>query len=236
MTADLSGVKRFYVDVSTAPSEGRFAILLDGKLARTQARLPLSAPNANLAEDVANEWRGQKGEIIRSTMPLTGMLSAAIDGGAPFAEECRNDILKYASSDLVCYRASQPLALVNKQKSVWDPYVEFVRLEFGALLVTTTGISAISQSDTALAALRTALENLTPELLCALRIAAAISGSAVLALALWKRPTEAEAIFDASRIDEHFQQVRWGADAEALAREASLRYDFLLAGRFLSAL
>jgi chaperone required for assembly of F1-ATPase len=77
---------------------------------------------------------------------------------------------------------------------------------------------------------------LTVERLFALRIATAISGSAVLALALWKKAFGAEAIFEASRVDERFQQERWGVDEEAAEREARLRRDFLTAARFLALL
>lgn len=227
------GPKRFYQEVSIIPHEGRHAIALDGRLAKTMGRSILSAPTEAAAEAIAAEWAGQGEHIDRASMPLTGMLSASIDGGAEDADAWREEIVKYLGSDLVCYRAEEPQALAERQAASWDAYVEFMRAEFGAILVTTAGVMAVPQADASLAAVRAALADISPETLFALQIATAISGSAVLALALWKRFDEPEAIFEASRIDEGFQEERWGVDEEAKAREDRLKTDFLTVARFL---
>lgn len=228
--------KRFYKDVLAVPHEGRHAIALDGRIAKTMGRKALAAPTLALAEAVAAEWAGQGEHMDRASMPLTAMLSAAIDSGEDGASQWREEIVGYLGSDLVCYRADAPQALAERQADIWDPYVEFMRLEFGAILMTTAGIVAVPQADASLSAVRTALANETPETLFALRIATAISGSAVLALALWKGESGAQTLFEASRIDERFQEERWGADEEAKAREEQLRADFLKGAEFLSLL
>ncbi len=236
MSGEPVAPKRFYKTVSVEPDDGRFALRLDGRPAKTPLRNPLSAPTEALAEAVAEEWDAQRETIDRNAMPLTGMLTAAIDGGAALAAECCEDILNYVQSDLVCYRADGPAALCERQAAVWDPFIDFMRSEFGAMLVTTSGIVAVGQPAASLAALRRTLEPLSPETLFALRIATAISGSAVLALSLWRKASDPEAIFEASRVDERFQEERWGVDEEAAQREARLRGDFLIAVRFLSLL
>ena len=43
----------------------------------------------------------------------------------------------------------------------------------------------------------------------------------------------ADEIFAASRLDERFQAEKWGADAEALARERRIEADFAVAARYL---
>lgn len=228
--------KRFYKEASVVPHEGRHAIALDGRMAKTMGRNVLCAPTATLADAVALEWADQGDEIDRATMPLTGMLSAAIDAHDDDAEAWREEILKYLGSDLVCYRADTVEKLSARQAAIWDPYVEFMRTEFGAMLVITTGIMAVPQPDASLTAVRSVLSKVASEELFALQIATAIAGSAVLALALWKNLEDAETIFEASRIDERFQEERWGVDEEAKAREDRLKADFLTVARFLSLL
>lgn len=228
--------KRFYKQVAVMPHEKRFGIALDGRLAKTMGRKVLSAPTQALADAVAGEWAAQGEHIERTSMPLTGMLSAAIDGGADDAESWREEIVKYLGSDLVCYRADQPQALAERQAAVWNPYIEFMRAEFGAILVTTAGVMAVPQADASSAAVRNALSVTASETLFAVQIATAIAGSAVLALALWKEAEDAETIFEASRIDERFQEERWGVDEEAKAREERLKADFITVARFLSLL
>lgn len=228
--------KRFYKNVCVVPHEGRHAVALDGRIAKTIGRKALAAPTQALAEAAAAEWAAQGEHIDRASMPLTAMLSAAIDSGEAGVSQWREDIIVYLGSDLVCYRADAPQALAERQAEIWDPYVEFMRREFGAILMTTAGIVAVPQPDTSLGAVRAVLANETPETLFALRIATAISGSAALALALWKGVGSADTLFEASRIDERFQEERWGADAEAKAREERLRADFLKAAEFLALL
>ena len=66
--------------------------------------------------------------------------------------------------------------------------------------------------------------------------AAPLFGSAVLALAVQRRWLEAETAFDLSRLEQAFQEARWGVDAEAAARTALLREEARLLGRWFTAL
>jgi len=228
--------KRFYKEVTVVDHEGRHAIALDGRMAKTMGRNVLSAPGLALANAIVAEWAGQGEHIERATMPLTGLLSASIDRSEADVEHWREEIVKYLGSDLVCYRAGEPEKLAVRQATVWDPFVEFLRVEFGAILVTTSGIMAVPQADASSTAVRSALTKVSPETLFALQIATAIAGSAVLALALWKELDDAETIFEASRVDERFQEEQWGVDEEAKAREERLKADFLTVARFLALL
>ncbi len=236
MSPPAKAINRFYETVTLNETDGRFAVVLDGRTARTIGKNPLAAPTEALGEAVAGEWRAQGEHIEQSTMPLTGMLSVAIDGGADAAREWRGDVLDYLGSDLVCYRAEAPASLAEKQEEVWAPYIDFLRSAFGAPLICTSGIVAVKQPEIASAAIARALDGQSPETLFALRLATAISGSAVLALSLWRGGFDHEAVFAASRVDECFQEEQWGVDAEAKEREDRLRGEFLSIGRFLTLL
>lgn len=229
-------IKRFYHSVGVKPDREGYAAQLDGRPARTKSGKLLSASTKALAEAVAAEWSAQGDTIDHRTMPLTGLLSAAIDGGEEAAADWRAEILNYLGTDLLCYRADRPQALTELQAAVWDPYLDWLRREFGAALVTTRGVAAIGQPGAAVEAVRRRLEGQSTPMLLGLRTAAAIAGSAVLALALWKQAFPAEEIFNASRLDEHFQEKQWGVDLEAEAREEAMRREFLCVARFLALL
>lgn len=229
-------IKRFYDAVSFRAERDRYVILLDGRTAQTSKRNPLSSPSEKLARAVAEEWDSQQSTINRSSMPLTGILSAAIDGGEAVLSECRQDIINYLGSDLLCYRADAPRALVSRQAEKWDPFIRWFNEAFGQTLIVTTGIVAVQQSDAILRAVNDALIHETSEAIHALRIATALSGSAVLALALWKSAFDKNEIFNASRVDEQFQAERWGTDEEASLREDRLRREFLSVAQFMTLL
>lgn len=226
-------IKRFYKTVSVEEESGRFQVLLDGRKARTRGKNPLAAPAKALAGALAAEWDAQADYIDQNAMPLTGILSTGIDGGDEAAGQWRSEIVGYLKSDLICYRATEPAALVRRQAESWDGYIEFMCAEFGAALVATSGVIAVDQPQMAVDAVDKALSAQSPETLFALRLAAAIAGSAAMALALWRSAFPPEEIFEASRVDERFQEERWGEDGEAKARENRMRAEFMAISRFL---
>ena len=75
-------MKRFYKDVSTAPAEDGFAVLLDGRSVKTPAGHTLALPTEDLAAAIAAEWRGQGDTIIATSMPLLRLANTVIDGVA----------------------------------------------------------------------------------------------------------------------------------------------------------
>lgn len=222
----IEGPKRFYEKAEAAPGEGGWRVFLDGREARTMGRRSLACRSKALAEAVAGEWAAQGAHIDRNAMPLTALLSAALDGGPEKAGEWAEEVLNYLGSDLVCYRAGEPALLVARQAEVWDPYLDWFAAEYGTRLVAVTGLIAAPQPEAALNAARRDLSEKAPETLLGLKIATAITGSAVLALALWKGAFAPEAIFRASRLDERFQEERWGVDGEAKARERQMEAEF----------
>lgn len=236
MSTDQSAIKRFYKRVSIAHNEGRFSIQLDDRSARTAMRNTLSAPTQVLAKAIADEWEAQHERVVLASMPLTRLLSAAVDGRETSADEWRSAVVEYLKSDLVCYRAEGPDSLVTRQAKTWDPYIDWLQKEFGAALIVTNGVVFTAQPDDAINAIENALRNKSAETLLALKTATSITGSAVMALALWKRGFEPEDIFEASRVDECFQEEKWGVDEEAKAREKQLRSEFLDVSCFLSLL
>jgi len=226
-------IKRIYKDVAVKPLGAGYCVTLDGREARTLTRAALAAPSEHLAAAVAAEWAAQGEFIARQTMPLTALLSAAIDAGDVGAAQWRAEILTYLGSDLVCYRAETPAALTARQRQVWDPYVDWLGEEFNSALAVTQGVTAVAQPGEAITQVARALEAPAAFALFGITTATKISGSAVLALALWKEAWSADDIFAASRLDEHFQEQRWGADAEAKAREQQLQRDFFAVAEFM---
>ncbi|MHA7871102.1 MAG: ATP12 family protein, partial [Hyphococcus sp.] len=144
------------------------------------------------------------------------------------------EILNYLSTDLLCYRAQRPDALVKRQCKIWDPYLHWFKSEFGVGLVSTTGIQAVQQPAEAVKAVETVLADCSPERLFALARMTKLTGSAVLALAGWKSFEDSVTIFAASRVDEYFQEEKWGVDQEAKVRENDIRNEFFAVCRLLS--
>src|ERR1700683_1694026 len=87
---------RFYESASVAPVEGGFALLLDGRSARTPAKNRLAFPTEALAHLVAQEWAAQEAAIDPATMPVTRIANSAIDGVALAMAETRAELAGFA--------------------------------------------------------------------------------------------------------------------------------------------
>ena len=218
-------MKRFYKDVSVAPVEGGFAVLLDGRPVKTPSRNTLILPTQHLAEAIAGEWHAQGAEVIATTMPLLRLANTVIDGVTVNRDEVIGAVLRFGENDLLCYRAHQPPQLAARQREGWDPLLDWVRQRHGAHMRVAEGLTHVDQPPDALLALRQALEKEGPFTLGALHVIASITGSAVLALAVAGGFVSGPNAFALSRIDEIYQAEKWGEDAEAAKRAAHLAHE-----------
>lgn len=228
--------KRFYTRVDMIEADdGSFRIELDGRPVRTPGRAPLAVPSAVLAERLVAEWAAQGEQIDPVTMPVTRLVNSAIDGVAPRRTEVAGEIVRYAGSDLLCYRADAPERLVVLQRELWDPLLDWARAEIGAAFFLSEGIRFVEQPPRTLEVIAAALPD-EPLRLAALNLLTVLSGSALIALAVWKGRLTAEEGWRAAHIDEEVQEQLWGVDAEAAERRDSRFRDFAAAAFSLAAL
>lgn len=229
--------KRFYKDVAVKGKGGEGAsLLLDGKPVRTPGKAALTLPARALAEAVAAEWRAQGERIDPTTMPLTRLANSAIDGVVGREPAVVDDIARHAGSDLVCYRAEGPKALVEAQRTYWDPVLAFARDELKAPLMLSEGVVHAAQPEASLARIRQEIEGLDPFSLAALHVMTSLTGSALLALAVLRGKLTPEQAWRAAHVDEDFQISQWGEDAEAKTRRENRWRDFAAAARLLDTL
>jgi chaperone required for assembly of F1-ATPase len=227
-------MKRFYKDVSVEEQDGRFAILLDGKPIKTPRRANLAVPTRALAEEIAEEWRGQSADIAPDMMLLTKAANSAIDRVSTARTEVIADLLKFANADLLCYRAEAPATLTVRQAKEWDPWLDWLARSHGAKLKATVGIVAVDQPPETLARIEMVLARHDAFALTGLHAATTILGSLVLSLALLDEHLTARGAFALSTLDERYQAEKWGVDAEAIARARRLENELESAVLFMA--
>jgi chaperone required for assembly of F1-ATPase len=228
--------KRFYKEVAVAAEANGFVVTLDGRRVKTPAKASLLLPTEAAAEAIAEEWRGQGEEIDPRTMPLTRLVNSALDGVARDVSSVIADIVRYAGSDLVCYRAAEPEGLVAAQSEMWDPALAFAREALGARFICVEGITFTEQPPRAIEAMREAVVQSTgerPLAVAALHVMTTLTGSVLLALSVAQRELSPEAAWDAAHVDQDFQMRAWGADVEALERRAKRFTEMQAAAKLL---
>lgn len=224
--------RRFYKEAGVEERDGLFFLTLDGRTAKTPGKQTLAVPSRGLAEALAEEWARQGAEIDPSTMPITRIVNSAIDGVAPRQAEVVDDLVRYAGSDLVYYRVSEPGRLVESQDTVWNPILDWARDTHGARFTLAEGVMHVTQPDEALAAVRQAVEEVeSPFALAALHVMTTLSGSVLIALAHAARQLDEDQAWAAAHVDELYQESVWGEDYEAMERRRRREADFKAASR-----
>lgn len=229
-------MKRFYKEVEASASpgiDGGYVVLLDSKSVKTPKRAMLTLPNLPLADAIAEEWRGQGETIDPQTMPLTRLAFAAIDVVTPERDRVAEEVLKYAQTDLLSYRAENSPELVARQAHAWDPLLDWAAETYGARLNVGSGIKHVAQPPEAISELEQAIARYDEFELAALHTATTITGSLILALALSEEEVSGTEAFAAATLDETFQSEKWGRDAEAEQRRLRLLSELIAAERFM---
>ncbi len=224
--------KRFWDAASVETATGGFTVHLDGRPVRTPGKSPLIVPTHAMAAGIAAEWDAQDGVIDPNSMPITRAANSAIEKVAPQMDAVVTELSGYGKSDLICYRATGPDALIEQQAAAWDPWLAWVANALDAPLVATQGVMPVAQPAPSLRRLRAEVAKLDHFQLAGFHDLVAISGSLVLSLAVTHGKLDADTAWDLSRVDEVWQISQWGADEEAAAHAALKRQGFLNGARF----
>ncbi|PYE28357.1 chaperone required for assembly of F1-ATPase [Rhizobium sp. PP-CC-3A-592] len=230
--------KRFYKEVSIGRSEGdSFAILLDGRPVKTPAKQVLAVPTERLAELLAAEWDAQVENIDPGVMPVTRLVNSALDGVAKDIRGVFDDILNFAGTDMLCYRADQPEGLVGRQQAQWDPILAWMSETFGARFILAEGVIHQRQPQAAISAFAEALRAYaTPLGLSAIHAMTTLTGSAILPLVIAERRLSVDEAWALAHLDEDWQIEHWGTDDEAFQRRELRWRDMQAANAVLDSL
>jgi len=230
-------VKRFWDTAEVQGTEQGHAILLDGRPMRLPSGTPLMVGPARLARAIAGEWQvaggGKGGEMSFKDTPLTRLAGTALERIASDPAPTVDAIARYGETDLLCYRAETPQALVQRQHRQWQPWLDWAALTYDAPLRVTTGVGYVKQHRDSIAALRRTVAALDVDALAGLGIAVPALGSLVLGLALAAGELDADTAYRLGALDELFQAEQWGEDDEAADRRTSMLADIVLAARYI---
>lgn len=236
ITSKLPLPKRFYKLAAVAEQDGLFAVELDGRAVKTPARQNLVLPTRDAAQLIADEFAAQEKEIDPARMPATRLANTAIDGIINDPQAVLEGVLRFASSDMLCYRAGSPERLVERQTELWDPIIDWAASELGARFILAEGVMHMEQPREALAAFGVHLGQFKDAFaIAALHTITTLTGSAILALAIAKGEISGDDAWKLAHVDEDWTIEQWGEDAEAAARRAIREREMIAAVKMLEA-
>jgi chaperone required for assembly of F1-ATPase len=218
--------RRFYKTVSVTGTTAPFSVMLDGRPLRTPLKRALDLPTEALAEAVAAEWDMQTEKIDPHSMPLTRLANTALDRVATDLDRIIGEIVDFAGSDLVCYRAEKPQGLVELQAKAWKPVLDWARATLAADFQITQGVVHIQQPGSALQAARDYLAHKSAWDLTAIHNITTLTGSALIAAMACTGAIPASEAWAAAHVDEDWQIEQWSWDEEARHRRNHRKREF----------
>ncbi len=225
--------KRFYKDVCVEADVAGYVVKLDGRVLKTPGKKVLAFTSVTRADLVAAEWQAQGADILPGTMPCTRMMNVACEQTPYRRSELAKEYRAYMSTDLLCYRSQNPKDLAQRQEQSWQPVLDYVAKNYGITLASTTSIKAVDQPEKSLNnAADYANSKDNADLTLLLHFTASY-GSAILALSVMERHLPVDTAFALSRLDEIYQNERWGADDEAVENNRLLLSELSLMAQLI---
>ena len=225
-------MKRFYKEVSFAEADGGWRVLLDGRAIKTAGGRAQIVPTRALAEAMADEWARQGEEIDPTTFFYRDMADYTLDVITPQRASVIDELLPYAETDTLCYRADPDAALWQRQIEVWEPLLSDVEARLGVTFRRISGIMHRPQPAETLARLAEDLAVADAFALAALKNLSSLAASLIIALEALREGADIDALWQAANLEEDWQAELWGKDAEAEALRLRRASTFAAAVRF----
>jgi chaperone required for assembly of F1-ATPase len=210
-----AAMKRFYKEVAVAPDGDGWRVLLDGRALKTQGGRAQVLPKQALAEAMAAEWARQGETIDPATLVLRDMADHAIDVIASDRAAVIADLLRYAETDTLCYRAEPDEPLAARQAELWEPLLKAAEARWDVHFERIAGVIHRPQPAATLARLEAVLTAKDDFTLAALTPLTTLAASLVTGLAALEPGADVPALWDAAQLEEDWQADLWGRDAEA---------------------
>ncbi len=115
-------------------------------------------PTGVLAEALAAEWRAQGETVDPALFALRDLADYAIDQIRPTREAAIVQLLAYAETDTLCYRADPDEPLHRRQRELWEPLLARFEARHGVRFERVSGVLHRPQPAETMACLRAVLE------------------------------------------------------------------------------
>ncbi|KAF5365694.1 hypothetical protein D9758_003272 [Tetrapyrgos nigripes] len=207
-------LKRFWKTVGVEKRNDGYVVTLDKRALKTPSGNTLLLPQNKqlVATLVATEWENQETLLKPHALPMTSIVSRAIDTLAEEKSrgEVRKSLLEYLDTDTICFYQDYPPPLVDLQTKYWDPLLSWARTTFDIEINAFTSILGNSQPEETKEKLSKVLAEFSHWEMAAMERATYATKSLIVALALVKRYITVEEASMAARVEVHSQIERWG--------------------------
>jgi len=217
-------MKKFWETIEIKKvSSKEFYILLDNKKLKTPLKKELILSNHLMAKEVLKEWDHSSEIINIDDLVFYSLLSTAIDRVSEERNSYINDIINFIDTDLICYRADNPIDLVSFQNKQWDPIISFIEKYINTKVSVFKGVMPSQQSSKVHHRFKNLIVELSDVQISVLHRITNLVGSVFLSLCILKKDLTNKQAFELSFLDELWQAENWGYEEDASAKRKKIR-------------
>ncbi len=217
-------MKKFWETIEIKKvSSKEFYILLDNKKLKTPLKKELIFSNDLMAKEVLREWDQRSNIINTDDLVFYGLLSTAIDRVSEEKNSYINDIINFIDTDLICYRADNPIDLVSHQNKQWDPIISLIEKYINTKVGVFKGVMPSQQNLKVHHEIKNLVVELSNVQISVLHRITNLIGSIFLALCILKKDLTNKQAFELSFLDELWQAENWGYEEDASEKRKKIR-------------
>ena len=217
-------MKKFWETIEIKKvSSKEFYILLDNKKLKTPLKKELTLSNHLMAKEVLKEWDQRSDIIDTDDLVFYGLLSTAIDRVREEKNSYINDIINFIDTDLICYRADNPIDLVSFQNKHWDPIISLIEKYINTKVSIFKGVMPSQQNSKVHHKVKNLVVELSDIQISILHRITNLIGSVFLALCILKKDLSNKQAFELSFLDELWQAENWGYEEDASTKRKKIR-------------
>ncbi len=226
-------MRRFFKQVSVRPANRGYAVFLDGRPLKNMADgREFSLPSQALAGFIAEEWSAAGEEFDLTSMPASRLTMGAMALKDADREAVVSKLIDAAKNDTLCFFAPYPEALTKRQEECWRPLIDRMN-DRGCAFEPTRNLSPPPLAESTREFLKNEMRRADNIPLACLQVLSGVFGSVILAFAVREGDLTAKEAFEASCLEELFQNDLWHTDEEALTARQNRERDACLAAKVL---
>jgi len=207
-------MKRFWDVVGIEKRGDLLTVTLDNRPLKTPSGNTLLLPQSKslLASLIAAEWDHQATLLKPHALPITSIVSRAIDSLRDRKSRAgvQQALLKYLDTDTICFYEDYPPQLERLQAEHWDPLLTWAQKAFDVRIDKFDSVLNNSQPDATKQKLGKILDSFDHWQMAAMERTTYTTKSFIIALALVNRHLTVEQASLAATVEVCSQIERWG--------------------------
>lgn len=198
-------------------ADNGYQIIRKGTPLHSMEKRPLTLPTQKLATAVSKEIEAMLAKK-QEPRPCYTLSSMVVDHITPRREDVIQVLSAQLNGETLCYLATDPPELFERQKAEWLPEITWLDDALGITLVNTASILPVAQPEEAHAALTDWLSGLDDFRLTAFHQMVQLTSSIVVSAGLLLGRLDVTSAMRLAYMEHDYQLEHWGEDAIARKR------------------